>query len=340
MALLELKNLVVEYALSKGVLRAVDDVSFTMDGGDILGLVGESGCGKSTLMKGIINLLPSNGKVRAGETLFEGVDLNRLPKEEMRKRRWKEISLITQSAMNSLNPVYRVGRQIAEAMIEHDGTGGKEAREKAAKLFDLVGLDRARLDDYPHQYSGGMKQRAIIAMALALDPKIIIADEPTTALDVIVQSQILERINDLLSLYRGSMILVTHDISVVAQTCTKVAVMYAGRIVEYGDVGQVLKKPNHPYTMGLKNAFPSLVGEKKALISIQGTPPNLAQSRGGCRFAPRCPFAEDDCRNSEVEKTETPNGFFFCRRRGETENLRHLAEDPAAWEKVYQGGAG
>lgn len=340
MALLELKNLVVEYALSKGVLRAVDDVSFTVDGGDILGLVGESGCGKSTLMKGIINLLPSNGKISAGETLFEGVDLNRLPKEEMRKRRWKEISLITQSAMNSLNPVYRVGRQIAEAMIEHEGGTRKEAREKAAKLFELVGLDRARLDDYPHQYSGGMKQRAIIAMALALDPKLIIADEPTTALDVIVQSQILERINDLLSLYRGSMILVTHDISVVAQTCTKVAVMYAGRIVEYGDVGQVLKKPNHPYTMGLKNAFPSLTGEKKALISIQGTPPDLARSHSGCRFAPRCPFAEDDCRKFEVEKTPTPSGFFFCRRRGETENLRHLAEDPAAWEKVYQEEAG
>jgi len=199
MALLDLKNLSIEYKLSDGKLKAVDDVSLTLDNGDILGLVGESGCGKSTLIKGIINLLPSNGKVIEGEVVFNDQVLNKLSVEEMRKKRWKEISLITQSAMNSLNPVYKVGKQIIEPMMEHDNTPKDQAIKKAEQLFELVGLEKGRLEDYPHQYSGGMKQRAIIAMSLALDPKLIIADEPTTALDVIVQSQILERINMLLS---------------------------------------------------------------------------------------------------------------------------------------------
>jgi peptide/nickel transport system ATP-binding protein len=332
MPLLELKNVSIEYKLSDGKLKAVDDVSLKLDNGDILGLVGESGCGKSTLIKGIINLLPSNGKVINGEIYFDDTDLTKLSKEAMRKRRWKEISLITQSAMNSLNPVYRVGDQITEAIIEHDKVSKKIAMEKAKELFDLVGLDRGRLEDYPHQYSGGMKQRAIIAMSLALDPKLIIADEPTTALDVIVQSQILERINDLLNGYSGSMILVTHDVSVVAQTCTKVAVMYGGKIVEYGDVVQVLKKPNHPYTMGLKNAFPSLIGDKKELVSIAGTPPDLSKRIIGCRFAERCPFAIDQCRVKEVEKTIVADGYYHCIRNEETDELRKLADFPETWE--------
>lgn len=332
MALLELRNLSIEYKLSDGKLRAVDDVSLTLDNGDILGLVGESGCGKSTLIKGIINLLPSNGKVIEGEVVFNEEVLNKLSVEEMRKKRWKEISLITQSAMNSLNPVYKVGKQIIEPMIEHDNTPKDQAMKKAEQLFQLVGLEKGRLEDYPHQYSGGMKQRAIIAMSLALDPKLIIADEPTTALDVIVQSQILERINMLLSQYDGSMILVTHDISVVAQTCTKVAVMYGGKIVEYGDVNQVLKRPNHPYTMGLKNAFPSLVGEKKELISIEGTPPDLSKEITGCRFAERCPFVQEKCRKGKIKKTSVENGYFYCTRAEERDELMKKADIPSTWE--------
>ena len=332
MALLDLKNLSIEYKLSDGKLRAVDDVSLTLDNGDILGLVGESGCGKSTLIKGIINLLPSNGKVTEGEVVFNEQVLNKLSVEEMRKKRWKEISLITQSAMNSLNPVYKVGKQIIEPMIEHDNTPKDQAMKKAEELFELVGLEKGRLQDYPHQYSGGMKQRAIIAMSLVLDPKLIIADEPTTALDVIVQSQILERINMLLSQYDGSMILVTHDISVVAQTCTKVAVMYGGKIVEYGHVNQVLKRPNHPYTMGLKNAFPSLVGEKKELISIEGTPPDLSREITGCRFAERCPFVQEKCRKGEIKKISVENGYFYCTRAEERDELMKQADIPSTWE--------
>ncbi|SHI94426.1 peptide/nickel transport system ATP-binding protein [Dethiosulfatibacter aminovorans DSM 17477] len=332
MALLDLKNLSIEYKLSDGKLKAVDDVSLTIDNGDILGLVGESGCGKSTLIKGIINLLPSNGKVTEGEVVFNDEVLNKLSVEDMRKKRWKEISLITQSAMNSLNPVYKVGKQIIEPMIEHDKTPKDEAMKKAEQLFELVGLEKGRLQDYPHQYSGGMKQRAIIAMSLALDPKLIIADEPTTALDVIVQSQILERINMLLNQYDGSMILVTHDISVVAQTCTKVAVMYGGKIIEYGDVNQVLKRPNHPYTMGLKNAFPSLVGDKKELISIEGTPPDLSKEIIGCRFAERCPFVQGKCRKGEIKKTSVKNGYFYCARAEERDELMKQADIPSTWE--------
>ncbi|MCH4887485.1 ABC transporter ATP-binding protein [Acidaminobacter sp. JC074] len=333
MALLELKNVSVEYKLSEGKLRAVDNVSMKLENGDVLGLVGESGCGKSTLIKGIINLLPSNGKVLDGNILFNGSDLTQISVEEMRKKRWKEISLITQSAMNSLNPVYKVGTQIIEPILEHNGGTKAEAMEKAKELFDLVGLERGRLDDYPHSYSGGMKQRAIIAMSLALDPKLIIADEPTTALDVIVQSQILERINALLDQYDGSMILVTHDISVVAQTCTKVAVMYGGKIIEYGDVVQVLKRPNHPYTMGLKNAFPSLVGEKKELVSIQGTPPDLSKEISGCRFYERCPFRQDKCKE-ELEITNVENGYFYCARSNERDELRKLADIADTWERM------
>ncbi len=331
MALLDLKNISVEYKLSNGSLKAVDQVSLKIENGDIIGLVGESGCGKSTLIKGIINLLPSNGNVKEGEIVFDGTDLVKLSKDEMRKKRWKEISLITQSAMNSLNPVYRVGKQIIEAMLEHENISKQDAMIRAEKLFDLVGLERGRLEDYPHQYSGGMKQRAIIAMALALDPKLIIADEPTTALDVIVQSQILERINNLLESYDGSMILVTHDVSVVAQTCNKVAVMYGGKIIEYGDVVQVLKEPNHPYTMGLKNAFPSLTGEKKELISISGTPPDLSQPLTGCRFYERCPFKAEKCK-AEPTMTKVETGYFYCARSDERDELRRLADIPETWD--------
>ncbi|MCT4605317.1 MAG: ABC transporter ATP-binding protein [Marinisporobacter sp.] len=333
MALLELRDVSVEYKLSNRALKAVDHVSLNIENRDILGLVGESGCGKSTIIKSIIRLLPSNGRVSSGEIVFDGVDMIKLSKEEIRKKRWKEISMITQSAMNSLNPVYRVGKQITEAIIEHDQVSKKEAIERAEKLFDIVGLERGRLEDFPHQYSGGMKQRAIIAMSLALNPKLIIADEPTTALDVIVQSQILERINKLLEGYEGSMILVTHDISVVAQTCNKVAVMYGGKIIEYGDVIQVLKKPNHPYTMGLKNAFPSLTGEKKELVSIAGTPPDLSQQLTGCRFAQRCPFVLDKCKTGDIEKTSVNNSFFYCIRGEEREKLRELADLPETWER-------
>lgn len=331
MKLLELNNISIDYKTIEGNIRAVDKVSISVENGDILGLVGESGCGKTTLIKSIIGLLPQNGVVVEGEILFENENLLNLTNNQMRQKRWNDISMITQSAMNSLNPVYKIGWQIVEAIQSHKDISKENAFKKAEQLFDLVGLERGRLNDYPHQYSGGMKQRAIIAMALALNPKIIIADEPTTALDVVVQSQILERINKLLENYHGSMILVTHDISVIAQTCTKVAVMYGGKIAEYGPVSQVLKKPSHPYTMGLKNAFPSLIGEKKELISIPGTPPNLLHDIKGCRFKDRCPFAIEKCFCEQPDKISIDEGFFYCHRGEEREKLRELASKQNTW---------
>lgn len=331
MKLLELNNVSIDYKTIEGNIRAVDKISLSIEDGEILGLVGESGCGKTTLIKSIIGLLPQNGIVAEGEIFFENENLLKFTKEEMRKKRWKDISMITQSAMNSLNPVYKISWQIVEAIQAHKEISKEEAYKRAEELFELVGLEKGRLNDYPHQYSGGMKQRAIIAMALALNPKIIIADEPTTALDVVVQSQILERINKLLENYQGSMILVTHDMSVIAQTCTKVAVMYGGKIVEYGHVKQVFKEPNHPYTMGLKNAFPSLIGEKKDLISIPGTPPNLLYEIKGCRFIDRCPFSIEKCLKEQPKITNIKEGFFYCHREEEREKLRVLASQQETW---------
>ncbi len=331
MKLLELNNVSIDYKTIEGNIRAVDKISLSIEDGEILGLVGESGCGKTTLIKSIIGLLPQNGTVAEGEIFFENENLLKFTKEEMRKKRWKDISMITQSAMNSLNPVYKISWQIVEAIQAHKEISKEEAYKRAEELFELVGLEKGRLNDYPHQYSGGMKQRAIIAMALALNPKIIIADEPTTALDVVVQSQILERINKLLENYQGSMILVTHDMSVIAQTCTKVAVMYGGKIVEYGHVKQVFKEPNHPYTMGLKNAFPSLIGEKKDLISIPGTPPNLLYEIKGCRFKDRCPFSIEKCLMEQPKITNIKEGFFYCHREEEREKLRVLASQQETW---------
>ncbi|MBP1925026.1 peptide/nickel transport system ATP-binding protein [Sedimentibacter acidaminivorans] len=331
MKLLELNNVSIDYKTIEGNIRAVDKICLSIEDGEILGLVGESGCGKTTLIKSIIGLLPQNGTVAEGEIFFENENLLKLTKDEMRKKRWKDISMITQSAMNSLNPVYKISWQIVEAIQAHKEISKEDAYKRAEELFELVGLEKGRLNDYPHQYSGGMKQRAIIAMALALNPKIIIADEPTTALDVIVQSQILERINKLLENYQGSMILVTHDMSVIAQTCTKVAVMYGGKIVEYGEVNQVFKEPNHPYTMGLKNAFPSLVGEKNDLISIPGIPPNLLNEIKGCRFKDRCPFSIEKCSQENPKKTNIEEGFFYCHREEEREKLRVLASKQETW---------
>ncbi len=331
MKLLNIKNLSIVYKTIEGNIQAVDKVSLSIDDGEILGIVGESGCGKTTLIKGLMGLLPYNGKITEGEIYFMDKNLLSLSKEEMRQKRWNDISMITQSAMNSLNPVYSVGWQIVEAIQAHKVVSKEEAYKTVEKLFELVGIEKGRINDYPHQYSGGMKQRAIIAMALALNPKLIIADEPTTALDVVVQSQILEKINILLNNYNGSMILVTHDISVIAQTCTMIAVMYGGKIVEYGAVNQILKHPNHPYTMGLKNAFPSITGEKRQLISIPGAPPNLLNDLDGCRFKDRCPFAIEKCFVEQPKKNNVSNGFFYCHRENESEMLRDQAKKQETW---------
>lgn len=328
---LEIKNLKIYYNISEGCVKAVDNVSLQLCRGDVLGLVGESGCGKTTLIKSLLKILPSNGYINGGTANYKGEDIFKMDNSRIQKLRWNEISIISQSAMNALDPIYRVGDQIVEAITEHEKVKKEKAYKRAEKLFDLVGVDRKRLKDYPHQYSGGMKQRAVIAMALALNPDIILADEPTTALDVVVQAQILQRINKLLENYHGSMIMATHDISVIAQTCNKVAVMYGGKILEFGDKRRIVTNPYHPYTLGLKNAFPSITGEKKSLISIPGNPPDLLVPPHGCIFAPRCPFVKEICKNKSPLPEKVEEGYVSCHRLEEVDKLRYYAEQEKTW---------
>ncbi|OWZ83722.1 ABC transporter ATP-binding protein [Natranaerobius trueperi] len=299
MSLLEVNNLKIYYQTTKGDLKAVDDVSFEIPEGKNLGLVGESGCGKTTAAKSVMHLLPKNGRIAGGEIIYKGQDLSKLSQEEIRKFRWNEISLISQSAMSALNPVYRVGDQIIEAMRAHKNISKKEARERAEELFDIVGLEKKRLKAYPHQMSGGMKQRAVIAMALCLDPGLIIADEPTTALDVVVQDRILNKIVEIQKSHKSSMVFITHDISVVAETCERTCVMYAGKVMELGPTNKIFNDPRHPYTLGLQNAFPSIQLDQKELISIPGFPPDLVDAPKGCRFFERCPFGDEQCELEE-----------------------------------------
>lgn len=297
MALLEVENLSAGYNTKNGYLRAVEKVSFDLEEGKSLGFVGESGCGKTTIGAALMGLLPPNGSVREGRIIFEGKDLLKISEVEMRKVRWGKIAMIFQAAMNALNPVHRVDSQIAEAILTHHPELGKEEALRQVKgLFQTVGIPGIRMRDYPHQYSGGMKQRAIIAMALACRPKLIIADEPTTALDVIVQDQILEETKILQKEFNVSMIFISHDISIVADVCSHIAVMYAGQIVEYGPREAVFNSPAHPYTKALLSSYPTLTGKKSYLIPIPGEPPNLIHPPPGCRFCERCTETVSSCK--------------------------------------------
>lgn len=271
-----------------------------MEQGEALGLAGESGSGKSTVALSLLKILPSGGRIRRGKIVFDGQDLVPLSEPEMRKLRWKGISIVFQGAMNALNPVFKVGDQIAEAIKAHeDGVAESDVKERVAKLLETVGIEPSRADNYPHEFSGGMRQRALIAMALAANPTMLIGDEPGTALDVIVQAQTLKLLRDLKDKLGLSMILISHDLSIIAETCEKVAIMYAGKIVEYGDANSIFKNPLHPYTQGLIKAFPSIKGERVRLTSIPGQPPNLLQPPPACRFNPRCPYVMDICKRQE-----------------------------------------
>jgi peptide/nickel transport system ATP-binding protein len=314
MTLLSVERLSLGYQTGKGYLKAVENVSFTLGAGRSLGLVGESGCGKTTLGMAIMGLLPQNASITAGRVIFAGEDLLRKSEEEMRRIRWKEIAMIFQAAMNALNPVHRVQDQIAEAITTHyPETTREEAFHRVGELFDLVGLPRDRMRDYPHQFSGGMKQRAIIAMALSCNPRLIIADEPTTALDVIVQHQILEKTKSLQRQLKFGVIFISHDISVVAEVCDDIGIMYAGQLVEYGPIEEVFSAPGHPYTVALFSSFPSLTGERKGLNAIPGETPNLIRPPPGCRFCERCPGAESACKLESPEWTEiTPRHRVMC----------------------------
>ncbi|MGB9778827.1 MAG: ABC transporter ATP-binding protein, partial [Candidatus Bathyarchaeales archaeon] len=287
MALLDVKNLKTYYYTLRGYVKAVDDVTFSVESGKATGLAGESGCGKTTVASSILRVLSPGGRIVGGSILYKGLDIVKLDEDVMREKiRWKEISIVFQGAMNALNPVYRVSDQIVEAIRLHEpDVSKKEAYERGQKLFELVGIEPSRIDNYPHEFSGGMRQRAMIAMALASNPSILIADEPATALDVIVAAQVLKLLKTLKEKLNLGMILITHDLSIIAELCEYCAIMYGGKIVEYGDVVTIFKYPLHPYTQGLISTFPSInAKEKMRMVSIPGSPPDLLNPPTGCRF--------------------------------------------------------
>ncbi len=297
MALLEVHNLSIAYRTKRGLLQAVDNVSFSLEQGRSLGLVGESGCGKTTIGMALMGLLPRNGRVTGGGITLAGRDLLALTRQQWRELRWREIAMIFQAAMNALNPVQRVGEQIAEAILTHNPQMPRaQALSQVEGLYQLVGLPLERLRDYPHQYSGGMKQRAVIAMALACNPKVIVADEPTTALDVIVQDQILQETKSLQKEFNIGIIFISHDISIVAEVCHHIGIMYAGQMVETGSVAEVFSQARHPYTRALLGSFPALGGARRRLSPIAGEPPRLIGQLPGCRFCARCPVSGHSCK--------------------------------------------
>lgn len=315
MPMLEVVDLKTYYKTLSGYVKAVDGVSFEVEKGQATGLVGESGCGKTTTALAVMRILPQGGKIVSGNILFKGTDIVGLDDETLREDiRWKEISLVFQGAMNALNPVYKISDQICEAILTHEKNVSKrEALERARKLLELVGVDPSRLDNYPHEFSGGMRQRAMIAMALASNPSLLIADEPATALDVIVAAQVLKLMKELKERLGLGMILITHDLSIVAEICERVAVMYGGKIMEYADVVQLFKHPLHPYTQGLLGAFPDIRAKNRMrMVSIPGSPPDLLRPPSGCVFHPRCEYVKDICRREVPKVAELDEKHFVA----------------------------
>jgi oligopeptide/dipeptide ABC transporter ATP-binding protein len=304
--LLVVDGLKTHFTLGHETVHAVDGVSFRLDHGEALGIAGESGCGKTTTALSLIRLLPANASIVEGSIKLYGIDLVGKSDDALRRYRWREISIVFQGAMNALNPVHRLRDQIAEPLTQRLGLSDRDARSRAGDLLELVGVPRKRGSAYPHELSGGMRQRAMIAMALACDPAVVIGDEPTTALDVMVQAQILALLEDLRRKLGLSLILITHDLSVIAETCDRVLIMYAGRVAEEGTVDEVFRRPRHPYTQKLLSAFPNLGSDRRQLDVIPGSPPDLRHPPPGCRFAPRCAFAMPVC--TEVVPPEVTFG--------------------------------
>ena len=298
---LEVRDLHVEIPTSRGVVHAVDGASFALERGDVLGLVGESGCGKTMTLLAILGLLPRPAHIVSGEVLYDGVDLVRASKATLRDVRGRAISFIFQEPMTALNPVMRVGAQIAEGPRRHIGYSRSGAGARALELMRLVGIPdpERRSEAYPHELSGGMRQRVMIAIALSCGPKVILCDEPTTALDVTIQDQILKLLLALRDEFGASIVFVTHDLAVVAQTCRNVAVMYAGEVIETVSVADVFREPHHPYTLGLLRSVPDFEDVRDELAPIPGAPPDLVRPPSGCRFHPRCAFVQEDCRSGE-----------------------------------------
>ena len=312
--LLEVENLIMRYKTKQGYVSAVEDVSFVLHKGEALGLVGESGCGKTSIALSLLRLQADNGEILGGEIRLGGENLVALSEEEMRKRRWQDISMVFQGAMNSWNPVYRIGDQIKEALDLHWPTkmNRAETRQRIGDLFALVGLPSDAQDRYPHEFSGGMRQRATIAMALSCNPQVIIADEPTTALDVIVQDQILKELKKIQADLDMSIIYISHDIAVIAEVTDRMGVMYAGKMVEFGDTSDIFSAPRHPYAWLLLSSTPSIVGPRRKLAPLEGEPPNLLDPPSGCRFNPRCPFATEQCRTEEPPLQDIGDGHLVA----------------------------
>jgi peptide/nickel transport system ATP-binding protein len=298
MSLLQVQNLVVEFPYRRGTLRALDDISFEIAPGEVLGVVGESGAGKSLTGAAIIGLLEPPGRIASGQVVLEGQRIDNLPYERMRRIRGRKIGAIFQDPLTSLNPLYTVGRQLTETIQAHLPVSREEARQRAIGLLEDTGIPaaRERIDHYPHQFSGGMRQRVVIALALAAEPKLIVADEPTTALDVSIQAQIIQLLKRVCRDRGAAVMLITHDMGVIAETCDRVAVMYAGRIAEIGPVHEVINQPAHPYTMGLMAAIPDITQDRERLYQIDGSMPRLTAIPAGCAYNPRCPRVFDRCR--------------------------------------------
>jgi peptide/nickel transport system ATP-binding protein len=323
-ALLELRGLAVDY----GRVRAVDGVDISIGEGEIVGLAGESGCGKSTVAAAAMQVLRAPGHIAEGTVLFQGEDLAGRNREALRKYRWRNVSMVFQSAMNALNPVMRVGDQFVDAMQAHERIDRRRAVRRAGELLELVGIDARRVRAYPHELSGGMRQRVIIAMALSLSPELIIMDEPTTALDVVVQREILQQIEALKRDFGFAVLFITHDLSLLLEFADRIAIMYAGEIVESAPAERIGSEPQHPYTQGLLRSFPPLRGPLTRLSGIPGSPPDLADPPSGCRFHPRCPHCTPE------------NAHLFARQTGERPRLRLVArEHSVACHLVERAGA-
>ena len=318
MALLEIKNLTIHFETREETVRAVNDVSLSIEKGETLGLVGETGAGKTTTALGILRLISDTvGRYKSGEIIYKGQDILKMNDHEVRDIRGNEISMIFQDPMTALNPIIRVVDQIAEGLRIHSDMSKADAIKKASEMLELVGIPAERGREYPHQFSGGMKQRVVIAMALACSPKLLLADEPTTALDVTIQAQVLEMMNDLKKEFDSAMLLITHDLGVAAETCDKVAIMYAGEVVEYGSLEDIFDRTAHPYTEGLFGSLPSLDKDVHRLQPIEGLMPDPANLPKGCKFHPRCKQATEDCAKYHPETVElTPGHFVRCLKYG------------------------
>jgi peptide/nickel transport system ATP-binding protein len=310
---LSVKNLTVEYTSEGRVIHAVNDVSFELEKGKTIGLVGETGAGKTTIAKTILSILPvPPARVQNGEIWFEGEDMMKMEESKLRHIRGAKISMVFQDPMTALNPIMRVGDQIAEVIKLHNNISKKEAKERAIEMLEMVGIPGDRYREFPHQFSGGMKQRVVIAIALACKPELLLADEPTTALDVTIQAQVLDMIKALQEKQNTSMILITHDLGVVAETCDYVAVVYAGQIVEYGNSEELFDQALHPYTLGLFGALPDMNNGEEHLHPVKGLPPDPSDLPKGCYFSPRCPYATEQCKKEQPEMTIL-NGTHQCR---------------------------